>query len=146
MKASPKARLIRPVSAEPQYMRRDSIVIHSRLIQVEYFFVGDLKIDYPLTASFVPSSKYPCPWCMIPGTLMSHSYGELKETLRNNSVSGYSETELSRRPIMQDHSKRPDIPRLQRGNTYNIFLLNVVAGYSVFRAIFSHMYLIFNWA
>ena len=53
-------------------MRKGLVVVMKR-ITFHFSFVGDFKVVYALTSSFGASSRFPCPWCKVTGTMMDQT-------------------------------------------------------------------------
>ena len=75
--------LFRPIREEISAIKTDGIIFQGKKIDIRLYFVGDFKILYSLTGSFGPFSKYPCPWCLVPVSLMNRTHEELKHIANN---------------------------------------------------------------
>ena len=118
-----------PIREEISALKTNGLVFQGKKIDIRLYFVGDFKVIYSLTGSFGPSSKYPCPWCLVPSSLMNRTHEELKDIANNGSVVILDNTKLKGRPEIHNLEGKKGISNLQKGNTYNLFCLDRGGGH-----------------
>ena len=110
-----------PLCSEAENIRSNGILIGSRLIRVEFFFVADFKVIYAVTGGFGSTAKFACPWCQTPSTFFDKTYEELRKKALDHREKCITIAQLEGRMEVKNLIGRREIAQLQRANTFNIF-------------------------
>ena len=112
-----------PIGREIEEIRNEGLLVDQKRVNVEFFFTADFKVIYSVTGAFGPTGKHACPCCQVPSTLLDKTYDELKTVALNRKDKRMSLANLESRSAISNRIGKPDIPLLQKANTYNVFHL-----------------------